>query len=302
MLVEGRTLSLSIRNAAGTNQLIGSKGISAPVPEFQWVERSDCGLDGGQGGLPDPVVEGIGESTPYGELQGVERMARRRPQVVIVGAGFGGLTLARQLRSVPVDVTLIDRNNYHLFSPFVYQVAAGILSAGDVAPSVRKLIRSFGNANFLKAEAIAIDAENSRVITDHGSIAYDYLALAPGSVTNDFGNVTVRNLAYSLKTLPDALGIRNAVMDALERARWADDPRQRKVLSTFVVAGGGPVGVEYAGAVVELLRAVLRKDFRDSGLDAKVVLLEAGPRILPMFDEGLAASAARSLQTLGVDV
>jgi NADH:quinone reductase (non-electrogenic) len=252
--------------------------------------------------LPDPAVQRTGPTTPYGELQAVERMARRRPQVLIVGAGFGGLTVARQLRSVPVDVTLIDRNNYHLFSPFVYQVAAGILSAGDVAPSVRKLIRAFGNASFLKAEVIGIDAQNLRLLADHGSIPYDYLVLAPGSVTNDFGNVTVRNLAYNLKTLPDALGIRNAVIDALERARWAEDPEQRRILSTFVVVGGGPVGVEYAGAVIDLLRAVLRKDFREAELEAKVVLLEAGPRILPLFDERLAASAAQSLQKLGVDV
>jgi NADH dehydrogenase len=229
-------------------------------------------------------------------------MARRRPQVLIVGAGFGGLTVARRLRSVPVDVTLIDRNNYHLFSPFVYQVAAGILSAGDVAPSVRKLIRSFGNANFLKAEVIGIDTQNFRVLSDHGSIRYDYLVLAPGSVSNDFGNVTVRDHAHSLKTLPDALGIRNAVTDALERARWAKDSEQKRILGTFVVVGGGPVGVEYAGAVSEVVHAVLRKDFREAGLTAKVVLLEAGPRILPLFDEPLAASAARSLQTLGVDV
>ena len=140
---------------------------------------------------------------------------------------------------------------------------------------------------------IGIDAQNSRVLTDHGSISYDYLVLAPGSVTNDFGNVTVRNLAYSLKTLPDALGIRNAVMEALERARWAEDSEQRRILSTFVVVGGGPVGVEYAGAVIELLRAVLRKDFREADLEAKVVLLEAGPRILPLFDERLADKARR---------
>lgn len=252
--------------------------------------------------LPNPAVQRTGTATPYRDLQAVERMARRPPQVLIVGAGWGGLTLARKLRSVPVNVTLIDRNNYRVFSPFIYQVAAGMLSPGDVAPSVRKLIRSVCNASFLKAEVTGIDAHNSRVITAQGSLAYDYLVLAPGSVSNDFGMVTVRERAYPLKTLPDALGVRNAVMDALERARWSKDPEQRRILSTFVVVGGGPVGVEYAGAVIELLRSVVDKDFRGAGLAAKVVLLEAGPRILPLFDEQLAASAMRSLQTLGVDV
>jgi NADH:quinone reductase (non-electrogenic) len=252
--------------------------------------------------LPDPAVQKTGPETPYADLQPVERMARRRPKVVIVGAGWGGLTLARRLRSVPVDVELIDRNNYRVFSPFVYQVAVGMLSPGDIAPSVRELIRSVSNASFLKAEVTGIDAQNSRVLTDHGSIPYDYVVLAPGSVSNDFGNASVRERAYSLKTLPDALGIRNAVIDALERARSAEDQHQKSVLTAFVIVGGGPVGVEYAGAVIDLLRALLPKDFRDAEPAAKVVLLEAGSRILPLFDESLAASAARSLQRLGVDV
>ena len=252
--------------------------------------------------LAKPAVQGSGVAAPEGDVLTTERMARRGPRVVIVGAGWGGLTLARRLRSAPVEVVLIDRNNYRVFSPFVYQVAAGMLSPGDVAPSVRKLIRSAANASFLQAEVTGIDTVNSRVLTDHGSIPYDYLVLAPGSVSNDFGNVTVKERAYNLKTLPDALAVRNAVAEALERARWEDDPRQKRILSTFVVVGGGPVGVEYAGALIDFLRAVLPKDFRGTGLVPAVVLLEAGPRILPLFDEALAASAARKLEKLGVAV
>jgi NADH dehydrogenase len=139
--------------------------------------------------VPDRSVRAAGPATSYEKLPAVERLARRRPRIVIVGAGWGGLTLARRLRSTPVDVTLIDRNNYRVFSPLVYQVAAGILSPGDIAPSVRSLIRRVDNANFLRAEVTGIDAANARLLTDQGPITYDYLVLAPGSVTNDFGNV-----------------------------------------------------------------------------------------------------------------
>ena len=228
----------------------------------------------------------------------VEGVGARRPQVVVVGAGFGGLTVARHLASVPVDVTLVDRNNYHLFTPFVYQVASGLLSPGDVAPSIRSQIRSVRNTSFLRAEVTGIDTERSRIVTDHGAIRYDYLVLAPGSVSDHLGV----SYAMSLKTLPDALGVRNAVVDALERASWEQDPGRRHVLRTFVIVGGGPVGVEYAGAVVELLRTTLRKDFKESPREAKVILLEAGPRILPLFDERLSVAARRSLEKMGVEV
>lgn len=242
-------------------------------------------------------------STPEpADLQPGERMARGKPRVVVVGAGFAGLTLARRLGSLPVEVTLIDRNNFHLFTPLVYQVASAQLSAADVAQPVRSQLRSTRNARFLKALVTDLDLQRRLVLTEHGDVAYDYLVLAPGSVNNDFGNESVRRLSHSLKDLPEALDIRNAVMGAFERWSWERDPKRRKVMMTFAIVGGGPAGVEYAGALSELLRTVLRKDFRTARADTSVVLLEGGGRILTMFDPSLAASAADSLTKKGVVV
>jgi NADH dehydrogenase len=226
-----------------------------------------------------------------------------RPRVVIAGAGFGGLTCARALKRAPVDVLLVDRNNYHLFTPLLYQVASAVLDPGEIARPVRQLIRPLRNADFLLANVTGADFEQRRLLTDHGPLAYDYLVLASGSRSDYFGNSSLAKHAFGLKDLDEGLAVRNRVLMRFEEARWTDDREQRRTLLTFAVVGGGPTGVETAGALAELTRLVLSKDYRDLDLGlVRVVLLEAAGFLLGTFAEPLREAARRSLEKKGVEV
>jgi NADH dehydrogenase len=226
-----------------------------------------------------------------------------RPRVVIAGAGFGGLTCARALKRAPVDVLLVDRNNYHLFTPLLYQVASAVLDPGEIARPVRQLIRPLRNADFLLANVTGVDFEQRRLLTDHGPLAYDYLVLASGSQSDYFGNSSLAKHAFGLKDLDEGLAVRNRVLMRFEEARWTDDREQRRTLLTFAVVGGGPTGVEMAGALAELTRLVLSKDYRDLDLGlVRVVLLEAAGFLLGTFAEPLREAARRSLEKKGVEV
>jgi len=223
---------------------------------------------------------------------------------VIVGGGFGGLNVARALAGADVSVTLLDRHNYHLFQPLLYQVATASLSPGDVASPIRWILRHQKNVEVLLADVREIDPAGRRVLIDGAeSIAYDYLVLAPGAAHAYFGHPEWAEHAPGLKTLDDALEMRRRVLRAFEAAeREVDADRQRRLL-TFVIVGAGPTGVELAGALAEIARQSLRKDFRRIHPEsARIVLLEGGPSVLPPFAEPLRDAARRSLERLGVEV
>ena len=199
------------------------------------------------------------------------------PRVVIVGAGFGGLKAARALADAPVQITLIDRNNYHLFQPLLYQVASAGVAPSEIAYPVRAVFRGQKNLDFQMAEVRRIDLADCRLITERGELEYDYLILAAGGQTNFFGMESVECNAFDLKELGNAVDIRNHVLRQFELAALEPDAGARRAMLTFVVAGGGPTGVEMSGALSELIRLVLAKDFpRLPVQDARVLLLEAG--------------------------
>jgi len=226
-----------------------------------------------------------------------------RPQVVILGGGFAGLNAARGLRGAPVDVTLVDRHNYHLFQPLLYQVAMAVLSPGDIATPIRAVLSREQNVTVLFAEARLIDVDRQLVVLDEGKVPYDYLVVATGASHAYFGHDEWRALAPGLKTLDDALEMRRRVLLAFERAEREADPDERRRLLTFVVVGGGPTGVELAGALSGIARNALVRDFRSiDPASAHVLLLEGGPRLLPAFPESLSEAAEQSLRQLGVDV
>jgi NADH dehydrogenase len=222
---------------------------------------------------------------------------------VIIGGGFGGLDAARALARAPVRVTLIDRHNYHLFQPLLYQVATASLSPGDIASPIRWILRKQKNVQVLLAEARAIDAPTRRVVLDRGEITYDYLIVATGAAHSYFGHPEWAPRAPGLKTLDDALEIRRQVLLAFEAAEREPDEARRKRLLTFVIVGGGPTGVELAGALAEIARQSLPQDFRSiNPRSARILLLEGGPTILPQFSEELRDAARKALERLGVDV
>ncbi|HKC18018.1 MAG TPA: FAD-dependent oxidoreductase, partial [Candidatus Dormibacteraeota bacterium] len=229
--------------------------------------------------------------------------ASSRPRVVIAGAGFGGLTCARALRHAPVDVLLVDRNNYHLFTPLLYQVASALLDPGEIARPVRTLIRPLANADFRQANITGVDLEGRRLLTDRGPIGYDYLVLASGAQSDYFGNPDLAEHTMGLKDLDEGLALRNRILSQFEASGWTQDPAERRALLSFAVVGGGPTGVEMSGAISELIRVVLRKDYHNLDTnEVRVVLIEAAPYVLGAFDSMLRDAALRSLQRKGIDV
>jgi NADH:ubiquinone reductase (H+-translocating) len=224
-------------------------------------------------------------------------------RVVIVGGGFGGLYAARALRRAPVQVTIVDRRNHHVFQPLLYQVAMAALSPGDIASPIRWILRRQKNVEVLLAEATGVDLEARRLLLKDGTLDYDYLIVATGATHAYFGHDEWRKVAPGLKTIEDALEVRRRVLLAFEHAERETDPSRRAALLTFVVIGGGPTGVEMAGALAEISRQSLARDFRhfDPG-SARILLLEGGPSILSAFPEPLRDAALGDLRRLGVDV
>lgn len=230
-------------------------------------------------------------------------MGAERRRVVIVGGGFGGLEAARKLRRADVDVLLIDRANYHLFQPLLYQVAMAGLSPAEIASPIRGLLAEQDNARVELGEVTRVDLRAREVHLRDGCRPYDWLILAVGARSSYFGHDDWEVHAPSLKSVEDALEIRRRVLLAFERAERERDPAERRRHTTFVVIGGGPTGVELAGAIAELAQYVLERDFRSiDPRDAKVILVEAGPRILPSFPTDLSESAVEQLAELGVEV
>jgi NADH dehydrogenase len=225
------------------------------------------------------------------------------PRVVIVGGGFGGLYAARALAKTPVEVTVVDRTNHHVFQPLLYQVATASLAPSQVAYPIRGVLRTQRNTRVLLADVTAIDVPGRRVVLADGEIPYDWLVLATGASHSYFGHPEWEALAPGLKTLDDALCIRERVLLAFERAERERDAGRRQALLTFVVVGGGPTGVELAGAIGEIACKVMARDFRTIDTrDTRTILVEAGPRLLPAYPPSLSAKAERSLERLCVEV
>ncbi len=226
-----------------------------------------------------------------------------KPHVVIIGAGFGGMRVAKRLAGKPVRVTLIDKRNYHLFQPLLYQVATAGISPNEIAYPVRAIFRSQKNFDFLMTRVTSVDVEKRVVQTEEGPVPYDYLVVAVGSSVNFYGNASLEQNALPLKDISDAVRIRNHVLRMFELADHETDAGRRQALLTFVAVGGGPTGVESAGALSELIRLVLRRDYRAINMDnVRVITMEGAPMILPGFPASLQAAARKSLEKKRVEV
>ena len=228
---------------------------------------------------------------------------RNLPRVVIIGGGFGGIEAAKALRKVDVRVTLLDRNNHHLFQPLLYQVATAALSPADIAEPLRHILRKQENAEVILGEAERIDVHRKKVVLTEGELDYDFLIVAAGARHSYFGHEKWEKFAPGLKSLDDALEIRRRMLLAFEIAERTDDEEERRAAMTFVVVGAGPTGVEMAGAIAEIARVTLVKDFRHiDSAQARVILLDHAPRVLQMLDPELSESARRQLFDIGVEV
>lgn len=227
----------------------------------------------------------------------------RRPKIVIVGCGFGGLFAARALRHAPIDVLLIDRSNYHLFQPLLYQVASAALGPADIAQPIRFILRGQPNARVLMAEVTRIDTAGKCVYAGEHAVTYDYLILAPGAVDNYFGHPEWHKYAPGMKAIEDATLIRSRMLASFEIAEFETDPRQQAAHLAFIIIGGGPTGVELAGSIKELAVDVIPRDFRVADTrKARVILIEAGPRLLPALHPDSSAQALKQLHDLHIEV
>ena len=230
-------------------------------------------------------------------------MEHHLPTIVIVGAGFGGLRVARGLRGAPLDVLILDRHNYHLFVPLLYQVATAGLEPEEIAQPIRRILRGAANVRFQLAEVSRVDLEHRVLGTDLGDVGYNYLVLTAGSATRYFGLDSVEQTACTLRDLDDAEMLRDRVLQALEAATTEPNAERRRELTTIVVVGGGPTGVELAGALAELRRHVLPRDYPDLDLsEARILLLEASDRLLPGFPHSSQENAREKLCQMGVEV
>lgn len=236
-----------------------------------------------------------------GEIE--KRQIKKLPLVVVVGSGFGGLRVAKTLKDAPVHLTVIDRNNYHLFQPLLYWVATAGLSPADISSPIRRVLRRQRNTTVLMAEVTGVDVERRRVLMGEHEQPYDYLVLATGAQDNYFGHSEWSKYATGLKSVSEATGIRSQILRAFEQAEMESESAKIEKLLTFVMVGAGPTGVEMAGAIAELAHKALAKDFRRiNPASARVILVEAGSRILPTFPEKLARRAHKALNHLGVEV
>ena len=226
-----------------------------------------------------------------------------RPHVVILGGGFAGINAAKALRRANARVTLIDRRNFHLFQPLLYQVATASLSPSDIAYPIRSILRRQRNATVLLAEATAVDLDRQEVVLRNGRMPFDYLVVATGNQESYFGHDEWKRQAPGLKSMEDALRIRRQVFQAFEHAELETDPERRRRLLTFVIVGGGPTGVELAGALAEIAHQTLRKEFRTfDPASARILLVEGSPALLNGYPPRLSTAAQRSLERLGVEV
>jgi NADH dehydrogenase len=240
------------------------------------------------------------ESLPVGGKPGP---AAAHARVVIVGCGFGGLFCARALKNAPVDLTVVDRNNYHLFQPLLYQVASAALAPADIAQPIRTILRGQKNAFVMLGDVERVAVEQKCIFVNGTAVSYDYLVLAPGAVDNYFGHAEWAKYAPGMKEVEDATLIRSRLLMSFEAAELESNPEKRSADLAFVIVGGGPTGVELAGAIKELAVDVIPRDFRVADTRrARVILIEAGPRLLPALEPGSSERALKQLNALGVEV
>ncbi|NRT15700.1 NADH dehydrogenase [Flavobacterium sp. 28A] len=225
------------------------------------------------------------------------------PRIVIIGGGFAGIALAKQLKNQAVQVVLLDKHNYHTFQPLLYQVATGGLEAGSIAYPIRKVIQEYDDCYFRLTSVQEIDTKNKQIVTEIGNLTYDYLVIATGSKTNYFGNRDIKRYSMAMKTIPQSLNIRSLILENFEQAVLTKDTVEQNSLINFVLVGGGPTGVELAGALAEMKKAILQKDYPDLDIARmQINLIQSGDRILNTMSEKSSLAAEKFLESLGVTI